>query len=1111
MSILKKRYINLSHNLISSAIKSDSSYLVVCNNDIQTQHIQNSLLFYGYTDIAIFPSSDILPFDNLSISDEINSKRLELLTSIPNHQPQILIINEKLLFERLPSPNSINVESLILNVGEEKTPQDLIRELEKKKYLRVKNINNPSEYSVKGGIIDIFPSSYEDAFRIEFDFDNINSINILDNTFTKSIKKVNEINILPKNEYIFSSNSWDIFKENYSLKFNRDLEDSRLFNDVKNKTLSSSFNNLKTLFMQENSNILEYLSPKTQVITSNILSDKIIQYEDYLHKRYEYCLKFNNEILPVHISYWPSNQIHEKLKSFSQIVTKEDSEKDSFENIHKLTPLNLSSSNTVGFKNLISDYERSDKNVIFISSSKGRSHILRDLISSYTDDIEVFDSYKNFQSQKVKFGIIYSNISYGLQSPKLDIVTEYELFGHKPKVYNQKQKSSNKPTFKNPLEINPNELIIHIEHGVCKYLGLETIQVNQIKQDYLSLLFAKGTKIFLPVTSINLVSKFKGKIDDNSSLSELGSSKWKNQKNKVAKQIKEVAAHLLDIQAKRAQVKKTPYDISDNEFAQFISAFPYEDTQDQLRVTSEIFTDLCSQKIMDRLLCGDVGFGKTEIAMRAAYLAVKSNKQVALIAPTTILVSQHYKTFEERFAEFNIKVAAISSSTTTAQRKDILQNLLDNKIQILVGTQSILNRAIKFKDLDLLIIDEEHRFGVSQKEKMKQTRSLINVLSMTATPIPRTLNMAIHGIRDLSMLTSPPKSRLPIKTSVIEFDKEIIGEAITREVHRGGQVFFLHNSIATIESMKQKIEEIAGSISIDIAHGGLSKDELETRMENFYRKKTDLLICTTIIETGIDVKSANTIIINDAHKLGIAQLYQIRGRIGRSNIQAYAYMVSPPKKVLQMQALQRMEAIQNHSELGHGFNLASQDLDIRGAGSILGEEQSGNINKIGFDLYLEILGKAIKSLESGNVYDETALESEIEMNSSINSLIPEEYINDINKRLEFYKRISSSNSFDDLTNNKLLMADIFGKVPVETLNLINTHLIKITATTLGCKKIDLSETKISFKLLEKNNIDANKVLEAMKNFNIKISPNTIKLIFKNNWFKETMNFLAYMT
>jgi transcription-repair coupling factor (superfamily II helicase) len=669
-----------------------------------------------------------------------------------------------------------------------------------------------------------------------------------------------------------------------------------------------------------------------------------------------------------------------------------------------------------------------------------------------------------------------------LDDPALAILPETLLFGERARQTRRRKPARDPASIvRNLQDLEINAPVVHEEHGVGRYLGLETLKVGEIENEYLALSYAGGDKLYVPVGSLALISRYSGASPENAPLHKLGSDQWERARRKATQRIHDVAAELLDIYARRAARSGHAYPVARDEYASFAATFPFEETPDQEQTIHQVLEDMQTPMPMDRLVCGDVGFGKTEVAMRAAFLAVQGGKQVGLLVPTTLLAQQHYQNFCDRFADWPVKIELLSRFRSGKQQSSVLDGLLNGTVDIVVGTHKLLQPTVKFKNLGLLIIDEEHRFGVRQKEAVKNLRAEIDILTLTATPIPRTLNMSLSGMRDLSIIGTPPPHRLAVRTFVCEWDKAIIREACLREIKRGGQVYFLHNEVESIDRMAEDLAGIVPEAQIAVAHGQMRERDLEQIMLDFYHRRFNLLVCSTIIESGIDVPTANTIIINRADKLGLAQLHQLRGRVGRSHHRAYAYLVTPPRRALSADAEKRLAAVESMEELGAGFTLATHDLEIRGAGELLGEDQSGQIHEIGFSLYTDLLERAVKALKEGRTPDlDKPLHQGPEIDLLLPALIPDDYIPDVHTRLVLYKRIAGEQQAPELRELQVEMIDRFGLLPDAAKNLFRVTALKLQAGPMGIRKIELGTREGRILFDEEPDIDTGKLIELIQ-------------------------------
>ena len=733
--------------------------------------------------------------------------------------------------------------------------------------------------------------------------------------------------------------------------------------------------------------------------------------------------------------------------------------------------------------------------ILFVAETSGRREVLIELLRSHQLYPRLCESWHEFISCDDKICITVSEISQGLVllasdtvTGNIAVITESQIYGQRAiqKRRRKKRGADSDAIVQNLTDLTIGAPVVHIDHGVGRYLGLEKLSGDGYDAEFLLLGYAGNDKLYVPVSSLHLISRYTGAAAENAPLHRLGSEQWAKARKKAAKQARDVAAELLDIHARRAAVQGRSYPIDENEYASFCNSFPFEETPDQETTINAVLEDLRSPQPMDRVVCGDVGFGKTEVAMRAAFAVASTGKQVAILVPTTLLAQQHFQNFTDRFADWPVKVACLSRFNTPKKQKEIMDDLAKGKVDIVVGTHKLLQKTVKFHDLGLIIVDEEHRFGVRHKEHVKSLRAEIDILTLTATPIPRTLNMSLAGIRDLSIISTPPMQRHSINTFVTQWNDTLIQEACQRELKRGGQIYILHNEVKTIEKISHDIRELVPEARVEFAHGQMPEKQLEQVMLDFYHQRFNILVATTIIESGIDVPTANTIIINKADRLGLAQLHQIRGRVGRSHHRAYAYLLTPPESLMTEDAKKRLAAIESLEDLGVGFTLATHDLEIRGAGELLGENQSGQISEVGFTLYSELLERAVKALKQGKVPDPDApLHSGIEVDLGLPALIPDDYVYDIHQRLMLYKRVanaaaSDKNGKESLDDIRVELIDRFGLLPDHLKNLFLVTEIKLAAQDIGITNIQVTDSGTKLKFNEQPNINHVKLIEMIQ-------------------------------
>ncbi|STY60409.1 Transcription-repair-coupling factor [Mannheimia haemolytica] len=949
------------------------------------------------------------------------------------------------------------------------------------------------EYAVRGSILDLFPMGAEEPFRLDFFDDEIDSIRTFDVDNQRTKTEIAEINLLPAHEFPTDSNGIEHFRAKFREKFGEiRREPEHIYQQVSKGILNAGIEYWQPLFFEEMASLFDYFPVQTLFITFADIQQKAEQFHQDTQNRYEsHRVDPMRPLLPPSDLWFAIDEVNRWLKGYPRLtITSEKIRKSAAKmnaNVANLPDIAIQSSAKEPFSAFQQFRQKFDGNILFSVESEGRRETLLDLLAPLGVKPKQVNSLD--EAQGLPFSLIISPLDQGfvvetgghgtrpyddelntngendnnyvgagpVPARNLAIICETDLLGERVQTRREKNRKAVNPDtlIRNLAELKIGQAVVHLENGVGRYGGLTVLDAGGIKAEYLVLHYANDAKLYVPVASLHLISRYIGGADETAPLHKLGSEAWAKTRQKAAEKIRDVAAELLDVYAKRESQTGFAFAYDKAEFDQFSATFPYEETDDQKIAINAVISDMCQAKAMDRLVCGDVGFGKTEVAIRATFLAVMNHKQVVILAPTTLLAQQHYENFKDRFANYPVNVEVLSRFKTAKEQKTILQNVAEGKVDILVGTHKLLQDDVAFRDLGLLVIDEEHRFGVRQKEKIKQLRANVDILTLTATPIPRTLNMALNGMRDLSIIASPPARRLLIKTFVRQSDEMVIREAILREILRGGQVYYLHNDVATIENCAEKLAELVPEARIVIGHGQMRERELERVMSDFYHQRFNLLVCSTIIETGIDVPTANTIIIERADKFGLAQLHQLRGRVGRSHHQAYAYMLTPHPKTLTKDAEQRLEAMSTIDNLGAGFALATHDLEIRGAGELLGSEQSGQIESIGFSLYMDLLENAVKALQEGrepSLDEITQHQAEIELR--VPALLPDDYLPDVNMRLSFYKRIASSENLQSLNDLKVELIDRFGLLPEATKNLFAITQLRLSAQTLGIKKID---------------------------------------------------------
>lgn len=1078
--------------------------LIITSDSLTANRIEKELYFFqsskNATPILNFPDWETLPYDHFSPHHDIISERLTALYKIPELKKGAVIASITTLMHRLSPKEYLAAQSLVVKTGEQLNIDALRKRLEKAGYYCVNQVREHGEFAVRGSIIDLFPMGSPLPFRIDLFDDEIDSIRTFSPDTQRTLEKVANIQLLPAKEFPVDDHAIEYFRTNWRSQFSGNPLNCSIYQDVSEGICPPGIEYYLPLFFDQTQTLFDYLSKNCVIVTIDSIEKSANEFWHEITTRYEqYRHDASRPLLPPENIFMTLDQIKQCIDQYEHIQI----EKSVTTSLPDLA-INLKATHPLqSLENFIADYSG---RILFCAETTGRREVLLQFFQRIALHPTYFPRWEDFFTNQDRYGITVAALEEGLllEKPPIALITETPLFGKRIA-----QPRRRKTTFQDSdavvrdlTELQIDAPIVHIEHGVGRYLGLQTLTVGEIPAEFLTIEYAGDDKLYVPVTSLHLISRYSGNDPEHAPLHRLGSGHWDKAKKAAAEQVRDVAAELLDIYAKRLAKPGFSYQFNQEQYATFAAAFPFEETPDQLRAIEDVIQDMQQEKPMDRLVCGDVGFGKTEVAMRAAFTAAQNNKQTAVLVPTTLLAQQHFQTFQDRFADWPIEVEVLSRFKSAKEQKNILARLEEGKVDIVIGTHKLLQEKMPFKSLGLLIIDEEHRFGVQQKERLKSLRTSVDILTLTATPIPRTLNAAFSGIRDLSLIATPPAKRLSVKTFVQEYQDIIIHEAIQREILRGGQVYFLHNDVATIERCAQDILKIVPEARIGIAHGQMREHALEQVMSDFYHRRFNVLVCSTIVESGIDVPSANTIIIQRADKFGLAQLHQLRGRVGRSHHQAYAYLLTPSKKLLTADAIKRLDAIAAYEDLGIGFTLATHDLEIRGAGELLGEEQSGNMHEIGFTLYMDLLSRAVDSLKAGKEINlEKTLEIHTEINLQIPALIPENYLGDVHLRLQFYKRIANTKTTTELDDIQVEMIDRFGLLPPALKNLFAIAELRQQAEILGIKKIEANAKGGRIEFIEKPHVDPMKIITLIqkdaKHFQLK-GPTQLKFILEEH-------------
>ena len=1020
-------------------------------------------------EVLEFPDWETLPYDLFSPHSEIVSQRIATLYRLPSLRRGVLVVPVATLMQRLAPRRYVAGSGLVLEQGQTLDLAAERRRLEAAGYGHVPQVREPGDFAVRGAILDIFPMGSGQPYRIDLFDEEIESIRTFDPETQRSEQKVDTVRLLPAREFPLTAESTSAFRNTLRERFPIDPRHCPLYQDIKEGTTPAGIEYYLPLFFEQTETLFDYLGEDALFVLGESVLDAAESFWTQTGQRYEQrAHDVERPVLPPAELYLPPQQLREHLNTVLRvdIVARGASEHavDLGTQPAPALPLNRKGEETgEALRHFIAAYPG---RVLVTVDSAGRREALIDQLAAARLRPRTVASWPAFAgdtddaAEDNPFCITVAPLEAGfaLTTPALTVLTERELLGERAQRTRRRNRAARDPeaVLRDLSELSIGSPIVHIDHGVGRYQGLVALDVGGDSSEYLAIEYARGDKLYVPVAQLHLVSRYSGTAPELAPLHALGGDAWEKAKKKAAQKVRDAAAELLAIYAQREARQGTALAIDREMNEQFAAAFPFEETPDQATAIEAVLGDLATGRSMDRVVCGDVGFGKTEVALRAAFAAATAGRQVALLAPTTLLAQQHYQNFSDRLADWPVRVEVLSRFKTPKEVRAALDKLADGQVDIMIGTHKLLQPDVRFKDLGLVIIDEEQRFGVRQKEALKKLRAEVDILTLTATPIPRTLNMAMAGLRDLSIIATPPEHRLPVQTFIGPYDTATIREAIQREHARGGQVYFLHNDVATIEKTARELAELMPEARIRFAHGQMPDKELEQIMLDFYRQRFNVLVATTIIESGIDVPSANTIIIDRADRFGLAQLHQLRGRVGRSHHRAFAYLMTPEGRSITADAEKRLDALASLDELGAGFTLATHDLEIRGAGELLGEEQSGQIEEVGFSLYTEMLDRAVRALKSGKVPDfELTSDAEAEVELHLPALIPDDYLPDVNTRLTLYKRIASARDEEALRDLQVEMIDRFGLLPDPVKNLFAVTRIKLAATPLGIRKLEM--------------------------------------------------------
>jgi transcription-repair coupling factor (superfamily II helicase) len=1066
--------------IASAAARADRLLLVVVEDVQAAARLRGELAFFlgaatrgeAPTEAAIpvlaFPDWETLPYDVFSPLPELVSERLATLHRLPGLRRGVLVVPIATLLQRLAPQTYLDAHSLMLAVGDRLDLEATRRRLEQAGYQCVSQVIAHGEFAVRGSLFDVFPMGSDTPYRIDLFDDEVESLRTFDPDSQRTLEKVREIRLLPARELPLTDEAISAFRQRYRAAVEGDPTRSLIYREVSQSRGPGGIEYYLPLFFDETASLLDYLPEGVLTIEADGCREAAAGFLAEVAERYAQRRgDIERPPLPPARLYLGADELAARLNRLNGVRYRAlaIAERDKgYSAVHPfatrtLPPLAIQPRAAHPAQALQAFVATAGRRVLLVAEGTGRREMLADQLRGFGLKPQAVAGWADFVAGEVPLGLTVAPLEQGLWLTDRDlaVVTETQLYGERVRQERRRRsrERDDETVVRNLTELTEGAPVVHEDHGVGRYLGLQTLTVGGLTTEFLTLEYARGDKLYVPVSSLHLISRYTGASPEQAPLHRLGGDQWEKIRRRAAQKAHDVAAELLDIYARRAARVGVAFPTSEAEYTAFAAAFPFEETPDQSRAIEAVLADMADSKPMDRVVCGDVGFGKTEVAMRAAFVAVQGGRQVAVLVPTTLLAQQHFENFSDRFADWPIRIESLSRFRTAKEQKRILDGLADGTLDICIGTHKLLQGSVQFKDLGLAIIDEEHRFGVRHKEALKALRAEVDVLTLTATPIPRTLNMAMSGLRDLSIIATPPVERHPIKTFVAPWNAVLVREACLRELKRGGQVYFLHNEVESIETQARKLAELVPEARIEIAHGQMRERELERVMRDFYHQRFNLLVCTTIIESGIDVPSANTIVINRADRLGLAQLHQLRGRVGRSHHRAYAYLITPPPQAMTDDAKKRLEAIESLEDLGAGFTLATHDLEIRGAGELLGDEQSGQIHEVGFSLYMDLLERAVQALKAGRTPElDRPLDHGAEIDLQLPALLPADYLPDVHARLVLYKRIASAASRAELEELQVEMIDRFGLLPEPAKNLFGITALKLRVQPFGIRKIE---------------------------------------------------------
>jgi transcription-repair coupling factor (superfamily II helicase) len=1039
--------------------------VAVAANVQEAAALEADIGFYAGGDFPVFhfPDWETLPYDLFSPHQDIISQRLRTLDGLPHARHGVLVVPVATLMQRVVPAAYLAGHVLDLEKGDRPGIEPLRRRLERGGYRHVSQVREHGEYAVRGALVDLFPMGRTQPLRVDFFDDEIETIRTFDPETQISDDRVDRVHMLPAREFPLTDAGIEHFRRAFREQFDAESRHSPVYRDVSQGVAPAGVEYYLPLFFDGLATLFDYLPADTRHFLMDGCDDAAQRFHEQVEHRYEERRHdLERPLLPPDALYLDRDALFEQLGRAPTIeIHQHERTGEASWNLPLTLPprLPMQPRSENPLAELDRFLESFGGRVLFTAESAGRRESLVETLGAHGLRCERVADWPAFLASEARFAIAEAPLSAGLHltggGPV--VITEPQLLGERARQQRQRRRTTRDAdtVVAQLAELDVGAPVVHIDHGVGRYQGLTTLALGPTEQEFLTLEYAGNDKLYVPVSSLHLISRYTGADPESAPQHRLGGEQWQKVRRKAAQKAHDVAAELLEVQARRAARPGHSFSVDTDDYAAFAAAFPFEETPDQQQAIDAVLADLRAERPMDRVVCGDVGFGKTEVAMRAAFAAIDDNRQVVILVPTTLLAQQHEQNFRDRFADWPVRIEALSRLRSTQQQKQALADARAGKVDILIGTHRLLQKDVHLERLGLMIVDEEHRFGVRDKERLKQLRAEVDLLTLTATPIPRTLNMSLAGLRDLSIIATPPAHRHAIKTLVSEWDDTLVREACERELGRGGQIYFVHNEVRSIDRIARLVAELMPEATVEVAHGQMREQDLESVMLDFYHQRFNILVCTTIIESGIDVPSANTIVINRADRMGMAQLHQLRGRVGRSHHRAYAYLLAPPRSQMTGDAEKRLQAIEALEDLGVGFTLASHDLEIRGAGELLGEEQSGQIQEVGFSLYSELLDRAVAALKAGEVPDpEGAVKAVAEVELRLTALLPTDYVPDVHERLILYKRIAGAADADALEDLRVEVIDRFGPLPDAARNLFRVTGIRLVCEALGVARLE---------------------------------------------------------